>query len=207
MDIPGNLLLKPHKLLCLTRSVKIQQSGLQGDEAGVISSVYGADFPVRLGRVDASKPDPSKVPKPGAPVADIQVPSQLLGAGWQHRLQLLSIQLYLTGPQSHLDASGDGSALPCDTACRIKQGFVRHYGCSLLWAHVLTSAFLCPQKFMSALNNPNKTAPSGPFAIFQAKPLFWERPAFLLWTAAQVVICLQLSMPYACTLTGLMLHR
>ncbi|KAK9812426.1 hypothetical protein WJX73_009908 [Symbiochloris irregularis] len=97
----------------LWASVKIKQSGLQGDEAGVISSVYGADFPVKLGRVDATKPDPSgRVPKPDARVQDIQ-------------------------------------------------------------------------KFLSALNNPNKEAPSGLFAIFQAKPLFWERPAFLLWTAAQ----------------------
>lgn len=69
---------------CLPCSVKIKQSGLQGDEAGVISSVYGADFPIRLGRVDASQPDPSgRVPKPDAPVQDIQVgPLELLHWDW-----------------------------------------------------------------------------------------------------------------------------
>ena len=44
------------------------------------------------------------------------------------------------------------------------------------------------QEFLTALNNPNKVAPTGPFALLTPKPPFWERPAFLLWTAAQVHI-------------------
>lgn len=93
-------------------AVKIAQAGLKGGET--ISSLYGAEFNVKLGRQDTSTADPpARIPGSDASVADIQT-------------------------------------------------------------------------FMTALDNPQKVAPSGFFALLQGKPPFWEKPTFLLWTGAQL---------------------
>lgn len=55
----------------LCYSVKIAQAGLKGGET--ISSLYGAEFNVKLGRQDTSTADPpARIPGSDASVADIQ---------------------------------------------------------------------------------------------------------------------------------------
>ena len=77
-----------------------------------------------------------------------------------------------------------------------RQGTVRTGGCILLADRAPAKAVLlllrhvpchCPylclkmQSFLSTLG----TAAGSSGGLFAPKPLFWERPAFVIWTAAQ----------------------
>ena len=135
-----------------------------GADIDTISSAFGADFPLNLGRTDTTQPDPAG----RFPDASTASPEEIQVS------------------PGHCNASQD----PADAW---HPGKVQH----ALWDTVLMKNITvkceacvptrCPylclqlQTFLSTLG----TAAGSSGGLFAPKPLFWERPAFVIWTAAQ----------------------
>lgn len=122
-----------------------------GADVDTISSAFGADFPVFLGRKDADTPDPpAAIPVGGNPL-------QVRVCGFPLQRSLICTR-------------GEGQPRPLFWGQR---STYNRLGCEDPLSNL--------QDFMKKLGTPSD-AGTGPFA---PKPLFWERPGYVIWTAAQ----------------------